>query len=130
MYTNELLLTEMDWIISEHARIRSQQRGIPVCVIELILREHDATMPRGRGCRAIYVTRRTLNQLCREGLSPQLVDKTDGVMLVIYEREKVVVTVFHERGYAGRNYRRECRRRRGGRRSEVHNRRRGLARRG
>jgi hypothetical protein len=129
MDTNRLSTAVTDWAMSVHARIRSQQRGIRATIIGLILHEHDVSIPCGDGCRSISVSRRTLIRLTTEGLSPQLVDKVDGVTLVIDERARAVITVLHQSGRAGRHYRRSRRHRSGGRRSEMHIRRRTSSRR-
>jgi hypothetical protein len=130
MRTNRLSEAATDWAMSDHARTRSQQRGIRTAYIWLILGEHDVSIPCGDGCRSISISRSSLIHLCKEGFTPQLVDKVNGVTLVINERERTVVTVLHQSGRAGRHYRRGCPRRRGGRRSDVSIRRRSSLRRG
>ena len=130
MDTNRLSTAVTDWAMSYHARIRSQQRGIRAAIIELILGEHDVSVSCGDQCRSISITRRRLIGLCEAGLSPQLVDKADGVTLVINEWKGRVVTVLHQSGRAGRNHRHDIRRRSGGRRGDVRGRPYSSARRG
>lgn len=118
MDTNWLSSAVTDWAMSDHAQMRSQQRGIRAAVIGLILEEHDASISCGDKCRSIYVTRVRLRELREVGISPQIIDRADGVTLVIHEESRMVVTALHQSGRAGRHYRRGCTRRRGGRRSE------------
>jgi len=62
---------ELDHALSEHARVRMQQRGIPPQVVESLLEcgrvQHDS-----HGGRIVYFDRAAWQRACRRGLAGML----------------------------------------------------------
>lgn len=91
--------------LSKHAAVRAKQRGVPLAVIDLLLRHADAEIKQGGGCRSIWLSRAEAARLQEEGISPTLVERSRDVALVVAANGSIV-TVTHLYGRRQRPYRR------------------------
>jgi len=91
---------------SEHARRRSQQRGISSQVVDLVLEHYDIVLHAGDGCQTIRLSRSELAALGHSGIDRQLIDRAARVVVVMREDNGLVVTVLHDVG-TDRRYRRQ-----------------------
>ena len=84
-----------NYIVSNHAAIRSQQRGIKKEVINIILNEADKVENRWDGASALYVSKKKLKKLFQMNIYPNsLIEKVSGVVLI--EKGEDLLTVFHQ----------------------------------
>lgn len=93
-------------IISHHARRRSQQRGIPLSLVENILDHHDRDAAVGNDCRVLRVSRNAARTFAATGGDRQTADRLPGIAVVWSDRTGRVVTIIHDGGNrAARRYR-------------------------
>ncbi len=93
--------------LSNHARLRGQQRGITNQTICFVYQEHDCQRHIGGGLRAVYLSRRRVAALREQGVRAQDLDRASGVFLVINPKNRNVITVLHDIGRRGRRYRKQ-----------------------
>lgn len=84
-----------DEMLSRHAAIRSQQRGIPRAAVELVLAEGDLVESAGEGCERITLSRQAMDLLALRGVNRKVLDRSRGVALVYSCRTAQIVTVQH-----------------------------------
>ena len=85
--------------LSEHAKLRSQQRGIADTLIEQILEHADIEKQIGSNCTLIRVSSRAAESI-------QALDKLSKVALIWSDTNAQLVTVLPlGRGASGRRYR-------------------------
>jgi hypothetical protein len=97
----------MGYALSNHAAVRTQQRGVPHHLIDALMSYADFEAPVGGGCTVLRMSREQLND-------PDLADRLGadrerlrGLSIVWSERTGEIVTVVRPRsGPAGRRYRR------------------------
>jgi len=90
-------------VLSRHAMIRAQQRGITAAQIEAILGYADMEASRGNGCASIWISRNELRRLgprTPEGIST---DRLRGIT-VLQSGDRACITVF--RNQTSKAYRR------------------------
>lgn len=92
--------------LSDHAERRRTQRGIRRETVRLILSYADRRSSRPGDIECCWISRRRQRALAASGVSPQLLDKADGVALLLTRSDGAIVTVMHLCGSAGRAYRR------------------------
>ena len=80
-------------VSSEHARRRSQQRGIGSEVVDLILSNFDTVLHAGDGCQTVQLSREWLAELHGSGVDKQTIDRAAKVVVVMREDNWKVVTV-------------------------------------
>jgi hypothetical protein len=85
-----------DYTLTNHSKIRADQRGIQSEVINAVWHFADVEQPRPGKCFELSISRRTLKLLVRKGrMNPQLADKcrrakllTDGAVLItVYKND-------------------------------------------
>jgi hypothetical protein len=99
--------TTMTYPLTQHAAVRTQQRGVPDHLIDALMSYADFEAPVGGGCTVLRMTRDRLDD-------PDLADRLGtererlrGLSIVWSERTGEIVTVLRpRRGPAGRRYRR------------------------
>jgi hypothetical protein len=97
----------MTYALSNHAAVRSQQRGVPHHLIDAPMRYADFEAAVGGGCTVLRMSRDRLDD-------PDLADRLGaererlrGLSIVWSERTGEIVTIMRPlRGPAGRRYRR------------------------
>lgn len=93
--------------LTQHARTRCQQRGVPHHLISALVAHADVEAPVGGGCTVLRISR---ERLCGTDLRASLgadADQLGNLALVWSDRRGEVVTVLRDRGgRAGRRYRR------------------------
>lgn len=97
----------MTFEMTQHAAVRTQQRGVPHHLIDALMSYADFEAPVGGGCTVLRMTRDRLDD-------PDLADRLgsererlQGLSIVWSERTGEIVTVLRpRRGSAGRRYRR------------------------
>ena len=89
---------------TDHARKRSQQRGIPTEVVNLLL-EYGETKNAGRGCRiCAFSSRQVKEELKREGINRGVnIEKHLRAFLVI-SKDETIVTVGHRYKHVKRDF--------------------------
>jgi hypothetical protein len=94
-------------IMSRHAAIRAQQRGITTAQLSAVFIHADREIRRGNSCYAIWVSKETLQQL--GPITPEGVP-TDKLktLTVLQSEDETCVTAF--RSQRGKAYRRRSRR--------------------
>jgi len=92
---------------SEHARRRSQQRGIASNAIDLVLEYFDKTLYAGDGCDSLRLSHDRLAELRNSGIDQQLIDRAARIVVVMRDDNSRIVTVMHDIGVDHR-YRRQC----------------------
>jgi hypothetical protein len=94
-------------ILSRHAAVRAQQRGIPPAQLSAVLTHGDREIHRGSRCCAIFISKETLRQL--GPVTPEGVptDRLKG-LTVLQSDDQTCVTAF--RSERGKAYRRRARR--------------------
>lgn len=93
-------------IMSHHARQRSQQRGIPLHLVENILDHHDRDAAVGDNCRVLRVSRAAARSFVAAGGDRQTAERLPSVAVVWSDKTGRVVTVVHDNGNrAARRYR-------------------------
>jgi hypothetical protein len=90
--------------LSGHAIRRTQQRGIRMRELRLVLAERDREIPVGSGCIALTISRARRMELILEGYPPSVVDRANG-LTVVESADGEVVTVLRSFGHRGRRYR-------------------------
>jgi hypothetical protein len=83
-------------VLSRHATIRAQQRGITPAQLEAIIGYADMEARRGNGCASIWISRKELRRLgpkTPEGIST---DRLQGVT-VPQSGDQACITVFRNR---------------------------------
>lgn len=97
----------MAFALSNHAAMRTQQRGVPRHLVEALMSYADFEAPIGGGCTVLRVTRDRLDDAdLAERLGARR-ERLRGLSIVWSERTGEIVTVLRPRqGRAGRRYRR------------------------
>lgn len=97
----------MAFALSNHAAVRTQQRGVPHHLIDALICYADFEAPVGGGCTVLRLTRDRLDDPdVAERLGAER-ERLRGLSIVWSERTGEVVTVLRpRRGSAGRRYRR------------------------
>ncbi len=92
--------------ISRHAFQRTQQRGVPLALLENILDYHDHDSEVGDDCRVLRVSRKAALAFAAQGGDRQVADRLPGIAVVWSDKTNRVVTVIHDTGNrAARRYR-------------------------
>ena len=108
--TDDAVITvmQLDLRFSEHAIVRSQQRGISKEAAELVLEHGDRKARVGGGDVALTISKKQLEALKREGkCTPQMIDKIKNIGLVISQATNQVITAMQlSEGRGSRRYRR------------------------
>lgn len=97
----------MTYALTQHAAVRTQQRGVPHHLIDALINYADFEVPVGGGCTVLRMTRDRLED-------PDLVDRLGaererlrGLSIIWSDRTGEIVTVLRTfRGAKGRRYRR------------------------
>jgi hypothetical protein len=97
-----------DGRISNHARRRTQQRGVRDADLVLLLFGADRESPVGEGCVALSISRKCRRELLAEGFPPSAVDRAARITAV-ESPEGEIVTVLRPRGHHGKRYRKAFR---------------------
>lgn len=92
---------------SAHARQRSQQRGIAVPAVDLVLGHFDRVLHAGDGCQSVRISRETIEELRVSGVDRQLLERAGRIVVVMREDNWWIVTVMHDEG-GDRRYRRQA----------------------
>jgi hypothetical protein len=92
-------------ILTDHARQRAQDRGIPLRILGAIFAHADRRPHVGNGCRSLMVSRRKLKAL-KDLIPAADRERMDGVVLVMDREIRVIVKVIHASSAGGRRYRR------------------------
>lgn len=93
-------------IISRHARQRSQQRGIPLSLVEKIVDYHDRDAAVGDDCRVLRVSRKAARTFAATSGDRQTAERLPDIAVVWSDKTGRVVTVIHDGGNrAARRYR-------------------------
>lgn len=98
----------MGWTnnMSRHALQRSQQRGIPLQMIEAVLESHDLDFEVGDDCRVLRVSRAAAAAISTKRTGRQVTEKLAGLAVIWSDRTNQVVTVVHDKGQrSARRYR-------------------------
>jgi hypothetical protein len=97
----------MMYALTEHATLRTQQRGVPHHLIDALISYADFEAPVGGGCTVLRMTR---DRLYEPDLAERLGadrERLRGLSIVWSERTGEIVTGLRpRRGPAGRRYRR------------------------
>lgn len=97
----------MAYALSQHAALRSQQRGVPHHLIDALMRYADFEAPVGGGCTVLRMTKDGLGDPALGVSLGADRERLRGLSLVWSERTGEIVTVLRpRRGAAGRRYRR------------------------
>ena len=81
--------------LTNHAKLRIQQRGIPGDVLKFIMDQADKVEYSRDGANAIFVSRKRIKKLIQKKVvKPALAEKANGVVLI--ENGGDVLTVFHQ----------------------------------
>ncbi len=100
----------MTFALSNHAALRTQQRGVPHHLIEALMSYADFEAPVGGGCVVLRMTRERLEDPDLADLPRAERERLRRLSLVLSERTGEIVTVLRpRRGPAGRRYRRGAR---------------------
>lgn len=91
--------------ITEHARKRSQQRGITDDVIQFIMTNADRSVHIGDGSESLCVSHKQLDVLKSNLRSSDIIDRSKNVYLII--SDEYVKTVMHDQGPSAYPYRRQ-----------------------
>lgn len=93
-------------IISRHAFQRSQQRGVPLSLLQNILDYHDHDPEVGDDCRVLRVSRNAARAFAAQGGDRQVAERLPSIAVVWSDKTNRVVTVIHDTGNrAARRYR-------------------------
>src|SRR5262245_22455946 len=98
-------MNDSSLIVTNHARQRAQERGIPMRILEAIYANADRSPFVGDGRRSLMVSRRKLARLA-DNIPAADRERMEGVVLVVNASKGVVITVLHAHGPQGRRYRR------------------------
>ena len=81
--------------LTNHAKLRVQQRGISGDVLKFIMDQADKVEYSRDGANAIFVSRKRIKKLIqKKAVKPALAEKANGVVLI--ENGGDVLTVFHQ----------------------------------
>lgn len=89
--------------LTTHASERAKMRGIPIRIVDAVYINADRSVPVGKGCHALTVSRKQLNQLS-DDIQPADRERMEKVALVTDAFGNTIVTVLHIRGRKGRHY--------------------------
>lgn len=99
----------MAFALSNHAAVRTQQRGVSRRLIDALMSYADFEAPVGGGCTVLRMTRDRLDDSDLADRLGAVRDRLSGLSVVWSERTGEIVTVVRaRRGRAGRRYRRGC----------------------
>jgi hypothetical protein len=90
--------------LSNHAKRRTQQRGVRDADLVLLLFGADREAPVGKGCIALSISRNCRRELLAEGYAPSIVDRAARITAVECSGGEIV-TVLRLRGHRGKRYR-------------------------
>jgi hypothetical protein len=93
-------------VLTDHARVRAQARGVSMKIVEAVYANADLCPFVGGGCRSFMVSRRKLDRLA-DNISAADRERMDGVVLVVDPDGEAVITVLHAHSPRGRRYRRQ-----------------------
>jgi hypothetical protein len=85
---------------TRHAIMRGQQRGITLAQIDTVLKNADKEIPRGRGCAAIWISRRELKRIGPRTSEGIPTDRLQG-LIVVRGVDDAAVTAFRTRRCGG-----------------------------
>lgn len=94
-----------DFIVSDHALMRAQQRGLRLQAIELVLQVRDRTQPIGEGLQAWSVSRARQQRLRDAGLPSSVIERAGRTILVVDPLRRVIKTVINGHPDTHRRYR-------------------------
>ena len=92
---------------SEHARMRSRQRGVRQEVLDFVLNNYDGGCFIGDGRRSAFITRRRLLLLHDQGVQPAQLERAKGIILILGGVSGGVVTAMHWQPRHGARYTRQ-----------------------
>jgi len=95
-----------DYMLSKHAAIRAQQRGVRQWVVDSLFNEADVVHPVGGGCHALTLSRRRVVELRGDGASVGELEVLGRHFLVISPDGTIVTVGKVQSGTRGRRYRR------------------------
>jgi hypothetical protein len=96
----------MTYALTEHATLRTQQRGVPHRLIDALMIYADFEASVGGGCTVLRMTRDRLNDPDLAQCLGSELERLRGLSVVWSERTGEIVTVLRpRRGPAGRRYR-------------------------
>lgn len=82
-------------ILTEHARVRCQQRGKRLDVVALVCRFGDLDERNEKGRRFVALSRKCCARLMRQGVAPALVERAMRVAVIVSNDDGVVITVLN-----------------------------------
>lgn len=83
------------FVITEHARMRCQQRGKPVEAVTLVYLHGDVERWGGRGRRIVALSREASWRLVREGVAAATVERAARVEVVVSNADGALITVLN-----------------------------------
>ena len=86
--------------MSQHAVVRTQQRGVRRDVIALLMARYDVERPVGSGCTAMSCSRAAIAKAREEGEAPSMVERLIGLVLVVAPDGTIVTVQNHETRFA------------------------------
>jgi hypothetical protein len=95
-----------DFVMTFHAVVRAQQRGLKRLAVELALALHDRVVAVGNGRQAWSVGRRRCAALREAGLPVSVVERLNRTILIVEPSTGRVITVVNGHADAARRYRR------------------------
>ena len=96
----------MGLLLTEHASIRANQRGVPHGLISHLLEHADVETRVGGGCVALSLSRRRLADRGVRKSVGRNVDRLRNLTVVCNPEDGAIITVLHEHGAKGRRYHR------------------------
>lgn len=92
--------------LSNHAKIRANQRGIYHEMMDALLRHGDHEVSVGDGCYALQLSKRQLRDPKLKARIGSCFDRLAGLVLICCSGTGEIVTVMRDCGSAARRYRR------------------------
>ena len=94
--------------ISDHAFVRTNQRGISQRTLSFVLEHADTWLHAGEGCMSARISKKSSKRLIQNGCQPSEVDRAGKVVVVVNFSDGEIVTVMHDKGTkCGRHYRKQ-----------------------
>ena len=93
-------------VMTHHAQRQAQSRGIPRHIVEAVYANADLGAFVGSGCRSLMVSREQIGHL-GQSVPPADRERMGGVVLVVDNVSKTIVTVLHSHGPKSQRYRRQ-----------------------
>ncbi len=87
-------------LLSHHAMVRAQQRGVRPAVVDLLLARFDVERPIGSGCHAVSCSRSALDRARRDGLAASMAERLAGLVLIVAPDGSVITVLNRETWFA------------------------------